>query len=146
MNGCKRQEGPLVMTEARRLELEEKLNVAEAIGDPAQIAAIKKTIEQEYRICTSHTADRLKRVEATVNAIKEGLIPATMFNELKTGLSELTTTVQGVKIEMEGWKNKAKGAKMLWHLLGYLAAAGGSGYIVKLLLGAKAAAGSGVVP
>ena len=135
------------MTEARRLELEEKLNVAEASGDPVQIAAIKKTIEQEYRICTSHTSDRLKRVEATVNAIKEGLIPAEMFGELKTGLSALTTTVQGMKVEMEGWKNKAKGAKMLWHLLGYLAAAGGSGYIVKLLLGStKAAAGSGVVP
>lgn len=135
------------MTEERRLELEEKLNVAEASGDPAQIAAIKKTIEQEYRICTSHTSDRLKRVEATVNEIKEGLIPAEMFGELKTGLSNLTNTVQGMRVEMEEWKNKAKGVKMLWHLLGYVAAAGGSGYIVKLLLGsAKAASGSGVVP
>lgn len=134
------------MTEERRVQLEEKLNLAEASGDPAQIAAVKKTIEQEYRLCTSHTADRLKRVETTVNEIKSGLIPATMFGELKTGLSDLTKTVQDMKVEMEGWKSKAKGAKMLWNLLGYIAAAGGSGYIVKLLLGTAKAAGTGVAP
>lgn len=133
------------MTETRRLELEEKLNIAEASGDPAQIAAIKKTIEQEYRICTSHTADRLKRVESTVNEIKEGLIPAEMFGELKDGLSHLTTTVQGIKVEMEEWKNKAKGAKMLWHILGYIVAAGGGGYLMKLLLGPTKAAVGGCV-
>lgn len=133
------------MTEERRVQLEEKLNLAEASGDPAQIAAVRKTIEQEYRLCTSHTADRLKRVETTVNEIKSGLIPATMFGELKTGLSNLTTTVQAMKLEMEGWKNKAKGAKMLWTLLGYIAAAGGSGYIVKLLLGSAKVAATGTV-
>ena len=135
------------MTEERRVQLEEKLNLAEASGDPAQIAAVRKTIEQEYRLCTSHTADRLKRVETTVNEIKSGLIPAEMFGELKIGLQNLTTNVQGMKLEMEGWKQKAKGAKMLWTLLGYIAAAGGSGYIVKLLLGsAKAAAAGGISP
>lgn len=126
------------MTEERRLQLEEKLNVAEASGDPKQIEAIKKTMEQEYRLCTSHTADRLKRVESTVNQIKEGLIPATLFDELKDGL-------KGLREEVEGWKNKAKGAKLLWNLLGYIAAAGGSGYIVKLLL-TSAKAGVGVAP
>ncbi|MBO6031909.1 MAG: hypothetical protein J6Q22_10750 [Prevotella sp.] len=121
--------------------------MAEASGDPVKIAAIKKTIEQEYRLCTSHTAARLKRVELTVNEIKAGLIPANMFSELKEGLSNLTTTVEGLKGEVEGWKQKARGAKMLWNLLGYIAAAGGSGYIVKMLLGsAKAAAAGGVVP
>ena len=128
------------MTEDRRVQLEEKLNLAEASGDPAQIAAVRKTMEQEYRLCTSHTADRLKRVEATVNQIKAGLIPATMFGELKEGL-------KGLREEVEGWKNKAKGAKLLWNLLGYIAAAGGSGYLVKLLLStAKAGAGAGVSP
>lgn len=135
------------MTEERRIQLEEKLNLAEASGDQTQIAAVRKTIEQEYRLCTSHTADRLKRVENTVNEIKSGLIPATMFEELKTGLAGLTTTVQGIKTEMEGWKSQARGAKMLWNLLGYVAAAGGSGYLVKLLLGsAKAAASGGISP
>ena len=135
------------MTEERRLQLEEKLNTAEAHGDEAEIAAVKKTMDQEYRLCTSHTAERLKRVEATVNEIKSGLIPAEMFGELKKGQSDLTSMVQGMKVEMEGWKNKANGAKMLWNLLGYIAAAGGSGYIVKLLLGsAKAAAAAGVTP
>lgn len=125
------------MTEERRLQLEEKLNTAEAHGDEAEILAVKKTMEQEYRLCTSHTADRLKRVESTVNQIKEGLIPATLFGELKEGLKEL-------KDEVEGWKNKAKGAKLLWNLLGYIAAAGGSGYIVKLLL--TTAKGTGATP
>lgn len=121
------------MTEERRLELEEKLNIAEAKGDAAGIAAIKKTMDQEYRICTSHTADRLKRVETTVNEIKAGLIPANMFQELKDGLEGLSKTVGGLKSEMEAWKHKAQGAKMLWTVLGYIVAAGGSGILVKLL-------------
>lgn len=121
------------MTEARRLELEEKLNMAEASGDEARIAAIEKTMEQEYRLCTSHTADRLKRVEATMNTIKEGLIPAEMFGELKSGLQDLNKAVTDLRTEVESWKLKAKGAKMLWNILGYIVAAGGSGYLVKLL-------------
>ena len=135
------------MTETRRLELEEKLNMAEASGDEAKIAAVKKTMEQEYRLCTSHTADRLKRVEATVNEIKKGLIPADMFGNLQKGMENLTHTVRELKAEVESWKNKAKGAKLLWTILGYIAAAGGSGYIVKLLLAtSKTAASSGLTP
>lgn len=121
------------MTEARRLELEEKLNVAEAHGDEAEIAAVKKTMEHEYRECTSHTAERLKRVETTLNEIKEGLIPANMFGELKEGLKELAHSFQVLKSEMEAWKNKAKGAKILWTILGAIVAAGGGGALVKFL-------------
>ena len=135
------------MTETRRLELEEKLNMAEASGDEAKIAAVKKTMEQEYRLCTSHTADRLKRVEATVNAIKDGLIPADMFGKLEDGLTKLSTNFHELKSEVESWKNRVKGAKLLWTILGYIAAAGGSGYIVKLLLASsKTVASSGAVP
>ena len=136
------------MTEKRRMELEEKLNDAEASGDPAKIAAVKKTMEQEYRECTSHTADRLKRVEDTVNEIKKGLIPADMFGELKEGLKTLTATVNILKKEMEAWKNRAHGAKILWTILGYIAAAGGGGLIMKFLAATTktAASASGVVP
>lgn len=135
------------MTETRRLELEEKLNMAEASGDEAKISAVKKTMEQEYRLCTSHTADRLKRVEATVNAIKDGLIPADMFGKLEDGLTKLSTNFHELKSEVESWKNRVKGAKLLWTILGYIAAAGGSGYIVKLLLASsKTVASSGAVP
>ena len=135
------------MTEQRRLELEEKLNMAEASGDEAKIAAVKKTMEQEYRLCTSHTADRLKRVEATVNAIKDGLIPADMFGKLEDGLTKLSTNFHELKSEVESWKNRVKGAKLLWTILGYIAAAGGSGYIVKLLLASSnTVASSGAVP
>lgn len=130
------------MTEERRVQLEEKLNIAEASGDPAQIEAIQKTMAQEYRLCTSHTADRLKRVEKTVNTIKDGLIPAEMFGNLRDGLKSLKDTVVEIKNEMEGWRQRAKGAKMLWSVLRYLAAAGGGGYIMKLLLGG----GTGVAP
>lgn len=124
------------MTEERRQILEEKLNEAEASGDDVKIAAIKRTMEREYRECTSHTADRLKKVEETVNEIKDGLIPATMFDELKDGLTSVGKTVTGLKVEMEAWKNKAEGAKLLWTILGYIATAGGSGLIVKLLMAA----------
>lgn len=143
---CNVRERAAIMTEKRRLELEEKLNIAEASGDAAAIAAVKKTMDQEYRLCTSHTADRLKRVEETVNAIKEGLIPAEMFGELKTGLKELSVTVSGIKSEMESWKHKAKGARMLWQILGYLVAAGGAGAIVKMLTASTKVASTGVVP
>ena len=131
------------MTEERRLQLEEKLNTAEAHGDEAEIAAVKKTMEQEYRLCTSHTADRLKRVEATVNEIKAGLIPANLFGDLKEGLKNLALTVTALKTEVEGWKQRAKGAKMLWNILGYIVAAGGSGMLVKLLAGTAKATGNG---
>ena len=135
------------MTEERRLQLEEKLNTAEAHGDEAEIAAVKKTMDQEYRLCTSHTADRLKRVEATVNAIKDGLIPADMFGKLEDGLTKLSTNFSELKSEVESWKNRVKGAKLLWTILGYIAAAGGSGYIVKFLLASSnTAASSGAVP
>lgn len=121
------------MTEERRLQLEEKLNEAEATGDSAKITAVKKTMEQEYRVCTSHTAERLKRVEATVNQIKDGLIPANMFDDMKQGLEQLSVTVTSIKTEMDGWKNQMKGAKSLWTLLRYLVAAGGGGLLIKFL-------------
>lgn len=125
------------MTEERRLQLEEKLNIAEARNDPAEIAAVKKTMEQEYRVCTSHTAERLKRVETTVNEIKAGLIPACMFEELKNGQKQLTETVSSIKTELDSWKNKASGAKMLWTILRYVAAAGGGGLLIKVLTGGQ---------
>ena len=121
------------MTESRRLELEEKLNLAEASGDPKQVEAVKKTMEQEYRICTSHTAERLKRVENTVNEIKDGLIPADMFGNMQKEFKELKTKFFELKTEIEGWKNRIHGAKYLWHILGVIAAAGGGTLILKLL-------------
>lgn len=125
------------MTESRRIELEEKLNLAEAKGDPKEIEAVKKTMEQEYRICTSHTAERLKRVEATVNEIKQGLIPADMFSKIQTDMKELKTIVYTVKGDIEKWKANAQGAKWLWEVLKVLAAAGGGGLILKLLQNAQ---------
>lgn len=142
---CKRNESR-AMTELRRLELEEKLDEAEARGDTAAIAAAKQTMEREYRECTSHTANRLKRVEATVNEIKEGLIPAEMFGELKEGLKSLAKTVQEMKSEMEAWKNKAQGAKTLWMILGGVVAAGGGGILMKLLSATAQATSSGATP
>lgn len=134
------------MTEERRLQLEEKLNMAEANGDAAAIAAVKKTMEHEYRECTSHTADRLKRVEKTVNEIKEGLIPAELFGDLKAGLKSLHDTVQSMKSEIEAWKNKAKGMRLLWRILAILTAVGGGGAVVKLLTASAKATTSGATP
>lgn len=121
------------MTDERRRELEEKLNMAEAKGDPAEIAAVKKTMEQEYRLCTSHTADRLKRVEAMVKEIKDGLIPAQMFSEIQSSLAQVTKSVSMLQREIESWKSRAHGAKMLWRILRYVIAAGGGGLLIKLL-------------
>lgn len=126
-------DGGLEMTETRRLELEEKLNLAEAHGDPKEIEAVKKTIEYEYRVCTSHTADRLKRVEQVVNNIEKGLIPADMFGNMKTEMSELKTIVNDLHSEIEKWKHRSEGAKILWNILVALAAAGGGSLIIKML-------------
>lgn len=122
------------MTEDRRLELEEKLNNAEAHGDEAEISAIKKTMDQEYRLCTAHTAERMKRIEKTVNSIEQGLIPADMFTNMQNAITSISQSVAALKADIEKWKNKAEGAKMLWKILGYIAAAGGSGAVVKFLL------------
>ena len=121
------------MTEDRRLELEEKLNIAEASGDPKQVEAVKKTMDQEYRLCTSHTADRLKRVEKTVIEIKEGLIPHDMFENMQSDIKGLRGIVTELKTEVESWKNKAKGAKLLWKILAWIVSAGGAGYVLKAL-------------
>ncbi len=121
------------MTEERRLELEEKLNIAEASGDPKQVEAVKKTMDQEYRLCTSHTADRLKRVEKTVIEIKEGLIPHDMFENMQKDIKSLGTGFTELKTEVESWKNKAKGAMSLWKILALIVAGGGSGYLIKAL-------------
>ena len=121
------------MTEERRLELEEKLNMAEASGDPAKVDAVKKTIAQEYRLCTSHTADRLKRVETTVNEIKVGLIPHDMFDNMQADIKNLGKIVTELKTEIEAWKNKAKGARLFWKILAFIVASGGSGYLIKAL-------------
>ena len=121
------------MTEERRLELEEKLNMAEASGDPAKVDAVKKTIAQEYRLCTSHTADRLKRVETTVNEIKVGLIPHDMFDNMQTDIKNLSKIVTELKTEIEAWKSKAKGARLFWKILAFIVASGGSGYLIKAL-------------
>lgn len=134
------------MTEARRLELEEKLNMAEASGDAAAIAAVKKTMEHEYRECTSHTADRLKRVEKTVNEIKEGLIPAELFTELKESLRTLSDTVHMMKADIEAWKNKAQGMKLLWRILTILTSVCGGGVIMKLLTSSAKATSNGGLP
>jgi protein subunit release factor A len=122
------------MTEERRQELEEKLNKAEAHGDEAEISAIRKTMNQEYRLCTAHTAERMKRIEKTVNAIEQGLIPAEMFTSMQSAISSISQSVAALKADIEKWKNKAEGAKMLWKILGYIAAAGGSGAVFKFLL------------
>lgn len=121
------------MTDERRRELEEKLNLAEASGDPKQVEAVKRTMEQEYRLCTSHTADRLKRVEATVLEIKMGLIPHDMFYNMQKEIQDLRNVVMALKEEVEAWKNKAKGAGMLWQILAFIAASGGCGFILKTL-------------
>ena len=121
------------MTEQRRIELEEKLNLAEATGDPKKVEAVKKTMEQEYRVCTSHTAERLKRVEETVIEIKKGLIPADMFGNMQKEMAEVKQVVSSLRAEIEKWKNQMKGMKWLWNVLSVIAASGGGALILKLL-------------
>ena len=107
--------------------------MAEASGDPAKVEAVKKTIAQEYRLCTSHTADRLKRVETTVNEIKQGLIPHDMFENMQKDIKDLSAVVTALKTEIEAWKNKAKGAHLFWKVLAFIVASGGAGYLLKAL-------------
>lgn len=126
------------MTNERRLELEEKLATAVALQDEAMIAAVKNTMEREYRECTSHTAARLKRVEEMVLEIKSGLIPAGMFEKMQSGLDAVCTQVSSLKEEIESWKQKASGMKILWQILGYVVAAGGGGWLIALIKASNA--------
>ncbi len=128
------------MTNERRLELEEKLALAESHEDEAEISAVKKTMDREYRECTSHTADRLKRVEAVVMEIKGGLIPQDMFGNMKVDLNELSGQLGSLKNEIESWKQKVSGMKLLWKILGYIVAAGGGGFVFSMLKAGSAAA------
>ena len=128
------------MTNERRLELEEKLALAESHEDEAEISAVKKTMDREYRECTSHTADRLKRVEAVVMEIKGGLIPHDMFGNMKVELNGVSDQLVSLKNEIESWKQKVSGMKLLWKILGYIVAAGGGGFVFSMLKAGSAAA------
>lgn len=84
------------MTEERRKELEQMLDEAEASGDRRKIRSISKTMNREYRECTAHTADRLKRVESEVR--------------------QISTNQNEILRELRAWKNRVRGANWLWRV------------------------------
>ena len=115
------------------MELQALLDEAYAKQDTEKVEALRRTIDRETLECTAHTAERLKRVEKNVEEIKNGLIPHKMFDDIESGLEVVTQAVTELKQELEAWKHRAFGAKLVWQILGYLAAAGGGGFILKLL-------------
>lgn len=61
------------MKELRRIELEQMLDAALESGDAKRIRAVRRTIDRENLECTAHTAERVKRIEATVEEISKKL-------------------------------------------------------------------------
>lgn len=99
------------MKESRRIELDQMLDEAISSGDQRRIEAVKRTRERENMECTSHTSERLKRVESDVIEIK--------------------ALVSKISRSLDATKNKAKGAKMLWDILKVVVGAGGGAFLLK---------------
>lgn len=101
------------MLESRRLELQSQMDAAYAANDTARIEALRRTIDRETLECTAHTAERTKRVEATVTDIKK--------------------IVYEIRDDWRAMKHRAEGAKWLWRILGAAVASGGGAWLMKAL-------------
>ncbi|MGM9863775.1 MAG: hypothetical protein ACI305_05905 [Lepagella sp.] len=112
------------MKESRRLDLQAKLDQAVAAGDIRAAEAIRATIDRETLECTAHTAERLKRVEIDVSAIKE-----TVF-DIKDELRDMKSASNTDKAHTEGVKD---GAHWVLELLKLIISAGGGAALIKFL-------------
>ena len=101
------------MTEERRQELEQKLDAARAANDPAQIDAVKRTIDREVLECTARTAMRVKIIVKKVE--------------------DIDAKVDTIAAKLDTATAKKEGAVWMLKAMKYLATFLGGAGLVKLL-------------
>lgn len=134
--------GAITMTDQLRMELEDRLEKAEATGDQTLINEARKAIDHHTLECQAHTADRIKRIEKDVSDIKVTVQKISSFQEkIEQKHKVVATQVYATKDEIKDIKAKAAGAKAgisgLIEVMKWVAAAGGGGVLLKLIQSAN---------
>ena len=126
------------MTEQLRQELEDRLEKAEASGNPNLITQARRAIDHHTLECQAHTADRIKRIEKDVTDIKVTVEKISTFQQnLQTKHKQVASQVYSTKNEINEIKAKAAGAKAgisgFIEVLKWIIAAGGGGLALKFI-------------
>lgn len=122
------------MTAAQIEQWKRERDIARAIQDPeSRRVALEKVYDHRDDMqmeCIQHQADRIKaglENDAVLNAKLDK-----MGGRVESVENELVPLKKTHK-EFEAWKLRAQGAQLLWRLLRYAAAIGGSSSITYLL-------------
>ena len=126
------------MTEQLRMELEDRLEKAEASGDQTRINEARRAIDHHTLECQAHTADRIKRIEKDVAEIKVTVEKISDFQEnIEKKHKTVSAQVYETKDEIKDLKARAAGAKAgitgFLEVLKWIVAMGGGGMLVKFI-------------
>lgn len=126
------------MTDQLRMELEDRLEKAEATGDPARINEARRAIDHHTLECQAHTADRIKRIEKDVTDIKLTVEKISVAQEKIDGKhKQVAVEVYATKDEIKEIKARAAGAKAgisgFLEVMKWVIAAGGGGLLLKFI-------------
>ena len=126
------------MTDQLRMELEDRLEKAEASGDQTQINEARRAIDHATLECQAHTADRVKRIERDVSYIKATVDNInTRHEEFEKKHKFVASQVYATKDELKEIKLKAAGAKAgisgFIEVLKWVVAMGGGGLLIRFL-------------
>ena len=126
------------MTDQLRMELEDRLEKAEATGDPARINEARRAIDHHTLECQAHTADRIKRIEKDVTDIKFTVEKISEAQEKIDGKhKQVANEVYATKDEIKEIKARAAGAKAgisgFLEVMKWVIAAGGGGLLLKFI-------------
>lgn len=126
------------MTDQLRMELEDRLEKAEAAGDQNLINEARRAIDHATLECQAHTADRVKRIERDVTDIKTTVEKISIQQEqFEKEHKTVATQVYATKDELKEIQLKAAGAKAgisgFIEVLKWIVAMGGGGLLIKFL-------------
>ena len=121
--------------------LKKNYQLAKESGDPKRIEDAREAIDDAQMECQAHTAERVKGLVNDVSEIKTD-VKSIQQSVSKCVASQTTLTEQyGIanlaisKLDKEftAWKERAKGAKMIYDLAKVLVGAGLGGALLKIL-------------
>lgn len=115
--------------------------IAEQSGDPKLVRLAEQHRDEMMMHCVQRQADRIKAVKADVDQIKTDVseIKESIHNmdkkkdEFFKDYAKTKDDVATCKSEMKSWKDKAKGAKLLWDALKIIVGAGGGAALMQAL-------------
>ena len=111
------------MTELLMKTLKKNYQLAKESGDPKRIEDAQEAIDDAQMECQAHTAERVKNLVKDVSEVK---------SDVKK-IQQSVTKCVAAQTTLTAWKERAKGAKMLYDIGKVLVGAGLGGALFKLL-------------